>query len=156
MYRYCGRCLVGKAPRHSDPSEDLSVESEDATMTVEMPSETKDTDAPSTAPLHDRASMSQKSSGVDLFVDDNVEDFVEQPHGWHNASEKDYAEKPNVGYAARRVSADLASRLQEELNAASGQRENEEESRRSSSQEQNLESQYSPINAAPVNGQMCR
>ena len=105
----------------------------------------------STAPQHRQSLPSQQSSGISPSDYEISEQLVQDPQGRRESG--DGRDGDNGG---QDTSSDLASRLHEELNPISGQPELEAESRRSSSQEQNAESQYSPISLAPVNGQMCR
>ncbi|KAL8796161.1 MAG: hypothetical protein Q9195_001494, partial [Heterodermia aff. obscurata] len=95
-------------------------------------------------------SLSQQPSGISPSDYEVSEQQVQEPQGQSEPGDGRVGEN-----GGQDLSSDLASRLHEELNPISGQPELEPESRRSSSQEQNAESQYSPISLAPVNGQMC-
>ena len=120
-------------------------------MTMDPLSETERVAGQSTALQQRQSSLSQQSSGISPSDYEIPEQLVQDPQGRRESG--DGQDGDNGG---QDTSSDLASRLHDELNPSSGQPELEAESRRSSSQEQNAESQYSPISVAPVNGQMCR
>ena len=88
--------------------------------------------------------LSQQSSGVDPTDYDVAEQLVH-----HSQGRRESKDGQNGGSADQKMSL-------EEVHPASDEHEIQAGSRRSSSQEQNTESQYSPITAPPVNGQMCR
>ena len=119
-------------------------------MTMDPLSETERMAVQSTAPQHRPSSLSQQSSGISPSDYEISEQLVKDPQDRRESGDG------RDGDNGQDISSDLASRLHEELNPISGQPELEAESRRSSSQEQNAESQYSPISLAPVHGQMCR
>lgn len=120
-------------------------------MIMDSPSENQDMAGQFTAPQHAQAAPSQQSSEIEMSSYEAADQLETR---CHNRQGSENAE--NGGLADQEMTSDLASRLHDELNSASGQPELEGESRRSSSQEQALESHYSPISVAPVNGQMCR
>ena len=120
-------------------------------MTMDPLSETERTAVQSTVLQHRQSSLSQQSSRISPSDYEISEQLLQDPQGRRQSG--DGRDGDNGG---QDISLDLTSRLHEELNPISGQPELEAESRRSSSQEQNAESQYSPITLAPVHGQMCR
>ena len=120
-------------------------------MTMDPLSETERTAVQSTAPQHRQSSLSQLSSGISPSDYEISEQPVQDPQ-----DRRESGDGRDGDNECQDISSDLASRLHEELNPISDQPELEAESRRSSSQEQNVESQYSPISLAPVHGQMCR
>ena len=107
--------------------------------------------AQATAAEHPHAPLSQESSGIDPSDYEVAEQLIQ-----HSQGRRDSGGGQDDEIADQKMSLDLAARLHEELNPASAQPELQAESRRSSSPEQNADSQYSPISVPPANGQMCR
>lgn len=93
---------------------------------------------------HPQATLSQQSSGIDPSDYAVAERLIHHSQGRRGSDDG-----PNGGSADQKMSLD-------ELNPSSDPQEGQAESRRSSSPEQNADSQYSPINVSPANGQMCR
>ena len=104
----------------------------------------QDMSAQAAATQESRDTLSQQSPGIDPTDCEVAEQLVHHPQG-----RRDSKDGQNGGSADQKMSL-------EDLPPASDEHEIQAGSRRSSSQEQNTESQYSPITAPPVNGQMCR
>ena len=102
-------------------------------------------------PQHLQPSLSQQSSGLEVSDYGVAEQSQPSPQDRQESSDVQ-----GRGNTELKGSSEVASGLHEELIPTSDQPELEAQSQRSSSQEQNAESQYSPITVAPVNGQMCR
>lgn len=120
-------------------------------MIMDPSPEISTTRAQSIEPQHLQPSLSQNSSGLEVF------DYgVADQSGLRSEDRQDSSDVQDPGIADPKVSSDIVSVRQEELHPTNDQPEVEAQSRRSSSQEQNAESQYSPISVAPVIGQICR
>lgn len=120
-------------------------------MTMDPSPENSAVTAQPVEPQHLQPSLSQQSSRLEVS-DYGVAEQSEPPP----QDRQESSDVQDRGSAEPKGSSEVASGLHEELNPTSGQPELEAQSRRSSSQEQNAESQYSPISVAPANGQMCR
>lgn len=104
----------------------------------------QDMAAQAAAAQESQDTLSQQSSGIDPTEYEVAEQLVHASHG-----RRESKDGQNGGSADHKMSL-------EEVHPASDEHEIQARYRRSSSQEQNTESQYSPINAPPINGQMCR
>ena len=113
-------------------------------MTTEPALKDQDMAAQTAAAQQSHENLSQQSSAIDPTDYEIAEQLVH-----HSQGRRESRDGQNGSGADEKMSL-------EELPPAGDEQGVQAESRRSSSQEQNTESQYSPITAPPVNGQMCR